>query len=149
MVALYTPLGKHFLLKGHTTFFLQFQSLDCLLFRTLRLWAFILLFIFGKQLYDNLMVFLLKISFGQLFFGKCNSTIFKSSLPNFVFTLLLEGGLKYMIFILFLFFLFGIYEPYVYWFSKLWPLLVIASLYGFSLNSKIYLLLESLPKRPS
>ena len=90
IVSLYTPLSKHFPLKGHITLFLQFQSLGELLrsFRVLLLCVFIMLFMFGKQLYDNLMIFLLNILFRILVLGKYNFTDFLSMSKIFVVTFL-------------------------------------------------------------
>ena len=67
--------------------------------RTLELWAEMSIDIFGVQLYEILMVFLLIILLKGFDFGKCLSINFKNSSPTLVLTFLLKGGLNHVIFL--------------------------------------------------
>ena len=62
------------------------------------LWLSIVLFMFGRQLYDSFIVFLLKIFLSACPSGKQLLTIEKNVLPMFVFTLRSNGGLYQVIF---------------------------------------------------
>ena len=103
-VALCTTFNKHSPLKGHLVSLLQLQVF-VLLLKILWLWEFMILFMLGKQLYDNFIVPLLDIVPYSLFLWKCNLTNFWNSLPTLVFTKLLNRELSYVFESLFLIFL--------------------------------------------
>ena len=104
---LYTPFKRHSPLNGQFILFLQLQVLFVLfsaskIFFLCELMIFLIL---GKQLYEILIVVLLKILWNFLFLGKWRQTRYKNFLPILLFKELQNGGLKYMIFLNLLFFL--------------------------------------------
>ena len=73
---------------------LQLHVFACTSFVTIfLLWDWIIALMFFVQLYDNFIVFLLKILYNADFGGKCFLTSSKNCCPTLVFTDLLKGGL--------------------------------------------------------
>ena len=96
IMTLYTPFNKHSPLKGHMIPSLQLQDFGVkLLLNMLWLWKFIMIFIFGMQLYSIFMFPLLNNLPNSLVLQKFNITNFRNSLPTLVFTELVDGGLRY------------------------------------------------------
>ena len=94
---------RHWLFKGQGSF-RQLQSLSFVLFlsflfKILLLCAIILLLKLAVELYDILIVFRLNIFLYGWFSSKDVLIKFKNCLPILEFTVKLNGGLKYIIFL--------------------------------------------------
>ena len=84
--ALYTPFSRHSPINGQFVLFLQLHVLFVLILtsKIFLLCELIIFLILGKQLWEILIVFLLKILWNLLFFGKYKWTSSKNLLPIFV-----------------------------------------------------------------
>ena len=123
-------------------FFLLVVSLDW--FPSLALCLAMWSFMFGIVQYDNLRLFLLKIFPILDVAGKCVWTISKKSFPILVLTLIQNGGLKYIMFLLLLRLFLLVFGVLMYWIGVEYPLSARALLYGVTSSWNIFSLLELL-----